>query len=769
MSSEQLPEANQRNAEIVGSLNPSAEFSAPKAYAAGLPAVFSTLKQIRQGPGLIKGLRVLTQMNQPEGVDCVSCAWPDPEQRAVFEFCENGAKAIADETTNARIGPEFFRQHSVDELANKSDHWLNAQGRLTEPMVRNPGASHYQPISWGQAFGLIKQQLDGLDSPNQASFYTSGRASNEAAYTYQLLARKLGTNNLPDCSNMCHESTGVALNETVGIGKGTVKLEDLYEAQLILVVGQNPGTNHPRMLSALQKAKANGAVIVSINPLQEAGLQGFKNPQDLLRPMKAIQTLAGLPDKVADLWLPVKLNGDVALFQALCKLLLEKSQPNNVVDQDFVDKNCQGFEAFRDQLQELTWDELLEGCGVSYNMLQQLAEIIASRPKMIVCWAMGITQHRNGVDNIRAIVNLCLLRGSIGKPGAGLCPVRGHSNVQGDRTVGIDHKPKAKFLDSLQQRYQFSPPREHGLDTIGTIQAMERNELKVFFALGGNFLSASPDTARVAKALAKCKLTVQVSTKLNRSHLVTGHTALILPCLGRTELDVQNGKPQFVTVENSMGKVHRSQGRLTPASPHLMSEIAIICQLAQTLWPEDQLDWKLWNQDYSAIRKEIQTVIAGFENFEQQVQGNGFYLPNGPRQGQFTTTSGKAQFSVVEVPQWDLAQEELLMMTIRSHDQFNTTIYGLDDRYRGVYQERQVVFISQPQLNKLGLRDGEVVDISNRLGARVEQFRLVAYPMADGCCATYFPECNPLIPLESYALESRTPTSKSVIVRLERA
>jgi molybdopterin-dependent oxidoreductase alpha subunit len=770
MSNEHLPESNQRNAEIGGSLNPSAKFGEPKAYAAGIPAILSTLKHVQQGPGLIKGLRVLGQMNQPNGVDCVSCAWPDPESRSMFEFCENGAKAVTDESTNARIEADFFRKHSIEELSKQSDYWLNAQGRLTEPMVRRPGASHYQPIDWDEAFSLIADRLKSLADPNQASFYTSGRTSNEAAYLYQLLVRKFGTNNLPDCSNMCHESTGVALLETVGIGKGTIKLEVLYEAQLILVVGQNPGTNHPRMLSALQKAKANGAIIVSINPLQEAGLQGFKNPQDFLNPLKAVQTLVGPAETVADRWLPVKLNGDVALFQALCKRLLELEQQNpNILDRKFIDNSCLGFASFKDQMERLTWDELLQGCALPFAQIQELADLIAIRPKMVLCWAMGITQHRNGVDNIRAMVNLCLMRGSIGKPGAGLCPVRGNSNVQGDRTVGITCRPKADFLDALETRYRFTAPREVGLDTVASIEAMERGQVKVFTAMGGNFLSACPDTARVAKAFAHCDLTVQISTKLNRSHLVTGQTALILPCLGRTELDQQTGQPQFVTVENSMGKVHRSQGRLAPASSKLLSEVAIVCRLAQKLWPQDSLSWQQWNQDYRTIRSEIEAVVGGFANYEQQVRGNGFYLPNGPRHGSFPTASGKAQFSVVPLPQWELNNGELLMMTIRSHDQFNTTIYGLDDRYRGVYQERQVVFLSPTQASQLGFSDGQVVNIHNRQGVQVDQFRIVTYPMADGCCATYFPECNPLIPLDSYADGSRTPTSKSVIVRLKRA
>lgn len=770
MSSDQLPESNQRNAEIGGSLNPSAKFGQPKAYAAGVPAILSTLKHVQQGPGIIKGLRVLGQMNQPNGVDCVSCAWPDPESRSMFEFCENGAKAIADESTNARIEADFFRKHSIEELSKQSDYWLNAQGRLTEPMVRRPGASHYQPLEWDEAFSLIANRLKSLEHPNQASFYTSGRTSNEAAYLYQLMVRKFGTNNLPDCSNMCHESTGVALSETVGIGKGTIKLEDLYEAQLILVVGQNPGTNHPRMLSALQKAKANGAIVVSINPLQEAGLQGFKNPQDFLNPLKAVQTLVGPAETVADRWLPVKLNGDVALFQALCKRLLELEQQNpNVIDRNFIDNSCSGFAAFKEQTEQLTWDELLQGCALPYVQIQELADLIATRSKMVLCWAMGITQHRNGVDNIRAMVNLCLMRGSIGKPGAGLCPVRGHSNVQGDRTVGITCRPKPEFLDALETRYQFTAPREVGLDTVASIEAMERGQIKVFTAMGGNFLSACPDTARVAKAFSHCDLTVQISTKLNRSHLVTGQTALILPCLGRTELDQQTGQPQFVTVENSMGKVHRSQGRLAPASSKLLSEVAIVCRLAQKLWPQDSLRWQQWNQDYRTIRSEIEAVVGGFANYEQQVQGNGFYLPNGPRQGHFPTASGKAQFSVVPLPHWEFNDGELLMMTIRSHDQFNTTIYGLDDRYRGVYQERQVVFLSPTQASQLGFCDGQVVNIHNRQGVQVDQFRIVTYPMADGCCATYFPECNPLIPLDSYADGSRTPTSKSVIVTLRAA
>jgi molybdopterin-dependent oxidoreductase alpha subunit len=738
--------------------------------AAGVPAVVSSFKHVFGEAGFIRGIKALNKLNQKDGFDCPSCAWPDPddERSAIAEYCENGAKAVADEATAKQIGGDFFKTNAVRELALLSDYEIGKKGRIAEPMYLPKGASHYEPISWENAFKKIAIALNGLQSPNEAVFYTSGRTSNEAAFLYQLFVREYGTNNLPDCSNMCHESSGVALGESLGIGKGSVKLEDLYEAEVIMILGQNPGTNHPRMLTALQKAKANGAVIISINPLPETGLMGFNNPQKL-------KGILGIDSALTDIFLQVKINGDMALLQAIEILLLreEEQDPGSVFDHDFIKNSTEGFAALKKHLQQQDLEQLVQSSGIDYAQIKETANILKDKNKIIACWAMGLTQHKNAVGTIKEIVNLLLLKGSIGKPGAGTCPVRGHSNVQGDRTMGIYEKPSATFLRSLQDNFGFIPPQESGYDVVDSIKAMHEGRAKVFFAMGGNFLSATPDTTYTADALRKCNLTVHVSTKLNRSHLVHGEEALILPCFGRSDRDMLNGEIQFVSCENSMSVVQRSKGNLKPVSGKLLSEPVIVCMLAKaTLGTGSKINWDKYLQHYDHIRTDIERTIPGFENYNEKLrQPGGFYLPNCNREGNFDTETKKAQFNIAIFHPTVLAEDELMMMTIRSHDQFNTTIYGLDDRYRGIYNERRVIMMNREDMNKRQLQEGDVVDLFNNADDRervAHKFIVVPYPIPKGCTATYFPETNVLVPINSVAEKSNTPTSKLVVIKLRK-
>lgn len=746
--------------------------SAPPKKAAGMKAVAVSLAHMkREGYNPVKATALLSRMNQKDGFDCPGCAWPDPDDRrsAVAEYCENGAKAAAEETTRKRCDPAYFAKHSVAELSARSDFELSQAGRITHPMILRPGATHYEPVQWEEAFRILAEELNALDSPNRAIFYTSGRTSNEAAFLYQLFVRQFGTNNLPDCSNMCHESSGVGLSETVGIGKGSVTLEDVESAELIVVMGQNPGTNHPRMLSALQKAKRGGAKIVAVNPLKEAGLLKFQHPQS------PRDLISGGTD-LADLYLQVKINGDVAFLKAALAILVrrEEAQPGSVFDAEFIAGYTEGFEELLEHLKGQDISALTEAAGLTPQELQSFCDLVVARPKMIICWAMGLTQHRNGVHNIREIVNLLLMRGAIGKPGAGTCPVRGHSNVQGDRTVGIWEKPPEAFLAALGKRFDFEPPREHGHSVVHAIEAMRDGAATAFFAMGGNFLSATPDTDVTAAALRKCSITAHVSTKLNRSHLVHGKTALILPCLGRSEVDRQAKGEQFVTVENSMGIVHRSAGHLAPASDQLMSEPAIVAGLAKAvLGTRSSVDWETMTADYGGIRDAIEAVIPGFENYNERVaKPGGFALPNGARERQFKTPSGKAQFTLNEVPNIGMDDDELMMTTIRTHDQFNTTIYGLDDRYRGFKGERRIVMMNRDDMQARGLKEETVVHIEGRreaAGRVAERFIVVPYDIPRGSVATYFPEANVLVPLEVRADRSHTPASKLVVVAIEKA
>jgi molybdopterin-dependent oxidoreductase alpha subunit len=740
----------------------------PKTWAVGAPAVTHALRISQRQMGARRSALTLLKVNQKDGFDCPGCAWPEGSERSHFEFCENGAKAVAEEATLRRVTPAFFAEHSVEQLAARSDYWLGQQGRLTEPMYKAPGASHYAPIGWDEAFRLVADELKA-GAADEAVFYTSGRTSNEAAFLYQLLARRLGTNNLPDCSNMCHESSGSALGETLGVGKGSVSLEDLYKADLILVVGQNPGTNHPRMLTALERAKQAGASIIAVNPLPEAGLIRFKNPQ------KAAGML-GSGTALSDEFLQIRLNGDLALFRALNRLLLEAEDEaaGTVLDREFIAEHTHGFASFAEDVRRTPWDEVLAATGLTRAEIEAVAARVRRSERIVVCWAMGLTQHRNSVPTIREIVNFLLLRGNVGRPGAGVCPVRGHSNVQGDRTMGIYEKPSAAFLDALGAEFSFAPPREHGYDTVESIRAMRDGKVRVFMALGGNFVAATPDTAVTEAALRRCKLTVQVSTKLNRSHAVTGEAALILPCLGRTERDEQAGGEQFVTVEDSMSMVHRSRGRLKPASAHLRSEVAVVAGLGLALFgAEDRIDWAGLAGNYDLIRDHIEQVVPGFAEFNRRVrEPDGFQLPHGPRDSRtFPTATGKANFTVNKLEVLRVPPGALLLQTVRSHDQYNTTIYGLDDRYRGVHQGRRVVFVHPQDIKALGLKDAQLVDLvsewTDGVARRAEAFRVVSYPTARGCAAAYFPETNVLVPLDSTAETSNTPTSKSIVVRLE--
>ncbi len=735
--------------------------------AGGLPAIITAAKHAFGEMGTLRGTRTLLQLNQKQGFDCPGCAWPEPdEERSHFEFCEEGAKHVADEATSKRVTPEFFQQWSVTELSHKPDHWLNQQGRIPHPMLLREASDHYEPIEWQDAFELIAKELKALASPDQAIFYTSGRTSNEAAFLYQLFVRQFGTNNLPDCSNMCHESSGVAMKETIGFGKGTVTLEDFDLADAIFVIGQNPGTNHPRMLTSLLHAKKRGCKLVHINPLPETGLTRFKHPQEVF-------SWIGRGTQLADLFLQVRVNGDVALLKGIMKKILEAEELRlgQILDQEFIEKYTAGFEEFKTALEKVNWGDILEDSGIHLAQIEDAAKIFMESERVIAAWAMGLTQHKNAVANVQEIVNLMLLRGQIGKQGAGLCPVRGHSNVQGDRTMGIWEKPSAEFLDRLGREFNFEPPRRHGFDTVQTIQAMHEGKASVFFAMGGNFLSATPDTEYTAEALRRCRLTAHVSTKLHRGHSITGKQALILPCLGRTEVDRQKSGPQFVSTENSMAIVQASRGRLQPASRHLLSEPAIVAGLAKAvLGSGTTVDWEGLVADYDRIRDQIERVVPGFENYNQRVrQPGGFYLPNPARKRQFPTADGRAHFTRHELPQHHLQKGQFLMMTMRSHDQFNTTIYGFDDRYRGIRNGRRVVLLNPADIGLASLQAGQVVDLVSHFEGQeriARRFVVVPYSIPRGAAATYFPEANVLVPVRSFADKSHTPASKSVVISI---
>ncbi len=742
--------------------------TSPKTYAAGLPAVAHALGYSLGQTSPRRTALNLLNINQVGGVDCPGCAWPDPKHRHRNEYCENGAKHINDEATSSRVTREFFAEHSVADLDAASDLWLNQQGRLTEPMVKRPGATHYEPIGWDDALGLVADELRGLDSPDEAMFYTSGRVSNEAAFLLQLFVRAYGTNNLPDCSNMCHESSGSGLGETLGIGKGTVSLDDIHEADLVLVAGQNPGTNHPRMLSALEETKRNGGQVIAINPLPEAGLIRFKNPQ------KA-RGLVGRGTVIADQYLQIRPGGDLALFQMLNRLLLEAEAeaPGTVLDHDYIGAHTIGFDEFAKHVSAISWDEALLATGLTREEIEETLRRVLASKKVIVCWAMGLTQHKHGVPTIREIVSFLLLRGNLGRPGAGVCPVRGHSNVQGDRTMGIWEKMPPAFRQALGAEFDFEPPAHDGYDSVEGVRAMRDGKASVFLGLAGNFVRAMSDSDVTEAALRRCRLTVQVSTKLNRSHTVCGETALILPTLGRTDRDVQASGEQYITVENSMSEVSASRGKLEPASPDLLSEVAIISRLARrTLGEGGSIPWEAFEGNYDLIRDRIARVVPGFEDFNARVgEPGGFRLPNPVNAGVFPTPSGKAVFTCNELTMLVAPPGHLVLQSLRSHDQWNTIPYAMDDRYRGIHDARRVVMVNPDDVAELGLADRQLVDIvsvwHDGIERRAPGFRVVAYPAARGSAAAYYPETNVLVPLDSVAEGSNTPTSKGVIVRLE--
>lgn len=742
-----------------------------KDEAAGVKAVLVSMQRGFEQMGPLRTAAALTKLNQRHGFDCPGCAWPEEHGgRKLAEFCENGAKAVAEEATKRVVTPEFFARHTIAELETKPEYWLSQQGRLAQPMVLAPGDSHYRPIEWDDAYRLIADHLNALDSPDEALFYTSGRTSNEAAFLYQLMVRSFGTNNLPDCSNMCHESSGTALTESIGIGKGSVTVEDVTEADLILIAGQNPGTNHPRMLSVLEKAKANGAKIVAINPLPEAGLIRFKDPQK-------VHGVVGHGIPIADEFVQIRLGGDMALFAGLGRLLLEAEDaaPGTVLDREFIDAHCAGFDDYARQTRAVDLATVTEASGIDETQLRRVADMLIASQRTVICWAMGLTQHHHAVATIGEATNLLFMRGMIGKPGAGVCPVRGHSNVQGDRTMGIWEKMPEKFLDALDSRFGIASPRKHGFDTVDAIRAMRDGRAKVFIGMGGNFVSATPDTEVTEAGLRSCALTVQISTKLNRSHLVHGRTALILPTLGRTDKDFQAAGKQMVSVEDSMSMVHLSRGSLTPPSEHLRSEVAIVCQLARTLLgPDHPVPWEQFNADYDRVRDAIADVVPGCEDYNRKVrQPDGFQLPHPPRDSrEFRTATGKANFSVQPLEWVPVPQGRLVLQTLRSHDQYNTTIYGLDDRYRGVKGGRRVVFVNPADLDAMSLAAGDRVDLVSEFDGqerRAKDFLIVEYSTPRGNAAAYYPETNPLVPLDHTAKKSNTPVSKAVVIRLERA
>jgi molybdopterin-dependent oxidoreductase alpha subunit len=744
------------------------EVGRPKSWAAGVPGVLHSMEPAIAQMGLVRTGRTMLKLNQKDGFDCPSCAWPDPTHRSNFEFCENGAKAVTWEATPIVVESGFWADHPISDLLERSEYWLGMQGRLTEPVYKSADDDHYRPIGWDEAFTIIANKLNSLDSPNESAFYTSGRTSNEAAFTYQLFVRGFGTNNLPDCSNMCHESSGWAMGQTIGIGKATITYDDFAKADLVIILGQNPGTNHPRMLTALEGTKRAGGSIVAINPLPEAGLRRYKNPQHA-------RGIIGRGTDIADQFLQIRSGGDMALLQAISKRVFEAEarNPGHVLDHEFLNAHCHGLEELRAHVELLDDETVLTATGLQLSEINELADRYIAADKVIITWAMGITQQKKGVATIKEIINLLLLRGNIGKPGAGASPIRGHSNVQGDRTMGIWEQMPPAFLNAIEREFGFDPPREAGVDAVDTIHQMLEGTIKVFLAVGGNLVAAISDSQKAEKAMQSTEMTVQVSTKLNRSHAVVGKEALILPTLGRTEIDRQKSGVQFVSVEDTVCAVHASYGQLEPVAPNLLSEVSIITRLARaTLGDRVPVNWERFESNYDVIRDHISHVVDGCANYNDRVRREGgFVLPNGPRDSRtFNTPLGKAMLTVNDLEYLMRPSGTLILQTIRSHDQFNTTIYGHNDRYRGIKKGRHVVFVNPDDLKELGLADGQFVDIhgvyTDGEERVVRQYRVVSYPTAKGCAAAYYPEANVLVPLDSIAEGSKTPVSKAVLVRL---
>ncbi|NAX20175.1 FdhF/YdeP family oxidoreductase [Vibrio sp. V39_P1S14PM300] len=750
--------------------------------AGGWGALKAVTKSWLGSENAVKNIRTMLKTNQNGGFDCPGCAWGEDPHGGKVTFCENGAKAVNWEATNRLVDPDFFASHSVSSLSTQTDYWLEYQGRLTHPMRYNAQTDHYDPVSWDDAFALIAQHLNALESPDQAEFYTSGRASNEAAFLYQLFVRAFGTNNFPDCSNMCHEASGIGMKDTVGVGKGTVVFEDLKQADAIFVIGQNPGTNHPRMLEPLREAVKRGAQVICFNPLKERGLERFQNPQH------PIEMLSNGSEPTNTAYFRPALGGDMAVLRGMAKFLLQwerEAQANGtkpVFDHEFIREHTTGLDDYLAQVDATSWTHITEQSGLSLAEIELAASMYRRAERVVMCWAMGLTQHRHSVPTIKEVVNLQLLRGNVGKPGAGLSPVRGHSNVQGDRTMGIDEKPPQALLDNIERRFKFQVPREHGHNTVQAIKAMEEQRAKVFIGLGGNFAQATPDTPRTHAAMRNCDLTVHIATKLNRSHLVTGRDALILPCLGRTEIDMQASGPQGVTVEDTFSMVHISYGQLKPRAQTLRSEPAIIAGIAKATLGHHPIDWDWVIADYGRIRDLIEETIPGFSDFNQKLtQPGGFHLGNAAAERRWNTETGLAQFSSSELPERLVNQAvldqghtpDVILQTMRSHDQYNTTLYGLNDRYRGVFGMREVVFINEADIRKLGFEPGDKVDMvslwEDGKERRVAGFTLVAYDIPQGQAAAYYPETNPLVPLDSYGDKTYTPTSKFIAIKLEKS
>jgi molybdopterin-dependent oxidoreductase alpha subunit len=742
--------------------------------AGGWGALQATAKALREQSIVLKGSEMLLSMNQPDGFDCPGCAWPDPKHTSSFEFCENGAKALAFEATNRRVTPDFFATHTVRELEQQSDYWLEEQGRLTEPMRYDAHSDHYVPITWDDAFALIGRELRALENADQAEFYTSGRTSNEAAFLYQLFVRRFGTNNFPDCSNMCHEPTSVGLPESIGIGKGTVLLEDFAQADAIFVIGQNPGTNSPRMMTELRNASRRGAPIVVLNPLRERALERFAAPQ------APVEMVTFSSTRIASEYCQVRVGGDVAALKGVMKLVLEahdnavRTNAGPILDVEFIAQHTHGFSAFADDLRRTGWSDILRLSGLSREQIERVAAVYMEAKAVIVCYGMGITQHRHGSENVQQIANLLLLRGNFGRPGAGICPVRGHSNVQGDRTMGIDEKPKPALLDQIEKVFGFKPPRTHGHAVVDAVQAVIDGRAKVFIALGGNFVAAVPDKPIVEAAMRRTRLTVAISTKLNRGHLIHGELALILPCLARSDIDIQRGGRQSITVEDSMSMVHVSAGLVRPPSKDLKSEVAIVCGISRATLPDDGIiDWSVFEDNYDVIREKIEQVFPElFQDFNRKIrQLGGFHLKTPPRDLVWNTPTGRANFlvfeGVAEDPRVDGASV-LRLATLRSHNQYNTTIYGLDDRYRGVFGGRMVVFMNETDMKERSLTAGALAEIESLAddGQKriVRGFKVRPYSIPRGSIGAYYPETNPLLPLAHHDRKSKTPAAKSIPV-----
>ena len=749
---------------IVDYTGPAGGWGALKAVAASLKA-----QQI-----VVRGGQTLLKSNQPDGFDCPSCAWPDPKHTSSFEFCENGAKAVAWESTAKLIGADFFAKHSVSEIWKQNDHWIEDQGRVTEPLRYNAATDHYEVVSWDEAMAEIGAGLAAVPDPNQAEFYTSGRCSNEAAFLYQLFVRLYGTNNFPDCSNMCHEATSVGLPKSIGIGKGTVSLEDFDHADLILSIGHNPGTNHPRMMATLRDVARRGGKIIVFNPLKERSLERFESPQSVVE----MATLSATPIETS--YLQVKVGGDAAALKGIAKALVALDTPETpVLDHAFIAEHTAGLEAFRADLDATDWAAIEQSSGLARADLEAVAQIYAQSKATICCYGMGITQHRTGTSNVQQIANLLLLRGNMGRPGAGICPLRGHSNVQGDRTVGITERPSAALLDKIQDVFGFDPPRADGHSVVESIAAMRDGTAKAIVCLGGNLAIASSDPQACAQGFRNMDLAVHITTKLNRTHLLMAKASYVLPCLGRTERDTQDGGPQAVTVEDSMSMVHASRGFLMPPGENVRSEPWIVAGIAKaTLGGKGAIDWDGYVANYNRIRDKIEAVFPAFKDYNTRIrEPGGFHLPNSAAERVWNTDTGKANFIVatgVEEDETTRDPSVLRLTTLRSHDQYNTTIYALDDRYRGVFGRRDVLFLNAKEIARLGFVEGDAVDVTTALAFKrddriVQGLMLVEHALPDGCCASYYPETQPLIALEDHDPQSLTPSYKSVPVQIRSA